>query len=222
MQRLRVLIAILVSVLTSLAFADEPESIAIERAVEAVLKKKADEKKAADDAAKQTAEAERLDALFGGTSYDLLALYHNTALPDSPTKKWYDRFSFRGYTQLRAGNTVQRDPEGAEPFLFNDRFINGNAENFGIRRARFILFGDVSDYLSLYAQVDLANALPFGTNAHNGQMRDLYGDAYFDRERVHRLRIGLSKVPYGFENMQSSQNRVSLDRSDALRATGQN
>jgi hypothetical protein len=31
-----------------------------------------------------------------------------------------------------------------------------------------------------------------------------------------RLRVGQSKVPFGFENLQSSQNRLTLDRNDAL------
>ena len=47
-------------------------------------------------------------------------------------------------------------------------------------------------------------------------MRDLYADVYLDTTKIHRLRVGLSKVPYGFENMQSSQNRVPLDRTDAI------
>lgn len=35
-----------------------------------------------------------------------------------------------------------------------------------------------------------------------------------DTHKEYRLRFGQSKVPYGFENMQSSQNRLSLDRAD--------
>ncbi|MEY4350468.1 MAG: hypothetical protein RL078_515, partial [Bacteroidota bacterium] len=38
----------------------------------------------------------------------------------------------------------------------------------------------------------------------------------FDKENEFRVRIGQSKIPYGFENMQSSQNRLPLDRSDAM------
>jgi hypothetical protein len=30
------------------------------------------------------------------------------------------------------------------------------------------------------------------------------------------VRVGQSKVPFGFENLQSSQNRLTLDRNDAL------
>ncbi len=41
-------------------------------------------------------------------------------------------------------------------------------------------------------------------------------DVSFDKKKEYRVRIGQSKVPYGFENMQSSQNRMPLDRNDAL------
>ncbi len=48
------------------------------------------------------------------------------------------------------------------------------------------------------------------------QLRDCYGDVYLTTDKVHRVRVGLSKIPYGWENMQSSSNRIPLDRSDAL------
>jgi hypothetical protein len=37
----------------------------------------------------------------------------------------------------------------------------------------------------------------------------------FDAKKEFRVRVGQSKVPYGFENL-SSQNRLTLDRNDAL------
>jgi hypothetical protein len=36
------------------------------------------------------------------------------------------------------------------------------------------------------------------------------------QKKEFRLRVGQSKVPFGFENLQSSQNRLTLDRNDAL------
>jgi hypothetical protein len=35
------------------------------------------------------------------------------------------------------------------------------------------------------------------------QIRDLYADIYFDKDKEFRVRAGQSKIPYGFENMQS-------------------
>lgn len=39
---------------------------------------------------------------------------------------------------------------------------------------------------------------------------------YFDAKKEFRVRIGQSKIPFSYENMQSSQNRIALDRNDAL------
>jgi hypothetical protein len=47
-------------------------------------------------------------------------------------------------------------------------------------------------------------------------MRDWYGDIYLDKDKEVRIRPGQSKVPFGFENLQSSQNRAPLDRSDPI------
>jgi hypothetical protein len=55
---------------------------------------------------------------------------------------------------------------------------------------------------------------PTGTNNFL-QIRDAYFDLSFDAKKEYRVRIGQSKVPYGFENL-SSQNRLTLDRNDAL------
>src|SRR5690606_38325822 len=48
------------------------------------------------------------------------------------------------------------------------------------------------------------------------QLRDAYMDISIDKKKEFRFRLGQSKVPFGFENMQSSQNRLPLDRNDGL------
>jgi len=83
-----------------------------------------------------------------------------------------------------------------------------------IRRARLILSGDVSDHFYLYFQPDF-NASP-SDGQYSAQLRDVYADVSFDAEKEYRVRLGQSKVPYGFLNMQSSQNRAPLERADAL------
>ena len=158
------------------------------------------------------------DTLHQDDNYGFKSLFDTLHQPPTgKPKPWYDKLSVRGYSQFRYGRTLGQDPNGAEPVLLGDRLVNGNAENFFIRRARFILFGDVSDHLGIYAQPDFAST-PSGsqTSTYFGQLRDLYGDVYVDTDKVNRFRVGLSKVPYGFENMQSSQNRVPLDRTDAI------
>jgi phosphate-selective porin len=59
----------------------------------------------------------------------------------------------------------------------------------------------------------LASA-PSSTTNNFAQLRDLYFDVALDAKKEYRLRIGQSKIPFGFENLQSSQNRLPLDRAD--------
>ena len=190
----------------------------VEAVVQQYLKRKDAEKKQADEQKKEEARAKRADDLFGGTRFDLQSLYDSLSQPKlEGDKKWYEKLSIRGYTQFRFTRTLDQDPQRAEPNLFGDRSVNGNAENFSIRRARLILSGDVSDYLYVYIQPDFAST-PQGSTVSTffGQLRDLYGDVHLDKEKIHRLRVGLSKVPYAWENLQSSQNRIPLDRTDAM------
>lgn len=142
------------------------------------------------------------------------------AAPPAPTgatakadKKWFDRLALRGYTQLRWDQEL--DGESQNLRAPGDRFIGDN-QSLGIRRMRVVLSGDVSDYLSVYIQPDFAST-PSGSSTGNfAQLRDAYADLYFDKDREYRIRAGQSKIPYGFENLQSSQNRLAPDRADAL------
>ena len=156
------------------------------------------------------------DSLHQDDNYGLKTLFDTLHPAGAKGKHWYEKLSIRGYSQFRFGRTVDRDPNGADPFMTTDRNINGNAEGFTIRRARLTLSGDLSDHLYIYFQQEFAITLPGTTSPHFGQIRDLYGDVYLDKEKVHRFRIGQSKVPFAFDNMQSSQNRFQLDRSDAM------
>ena len=125
--------------------------------------------------------------------------------------KWYERLGVRGYTQFRREEVFSN--QGAVLEVPADRSVNPN-ESFLIRRGRFVLSGDVSDRLSLYAQADFS-ASP-GTGDFVVQARDLYGDVWLDRQKHWRVRVGQSKVPFGWVNLQSSQNRGPMERPDAL------
>jgi hypothetical protein len=126
---------------------------------------------------------------------------------------WYERIRVRGYAQFR----YNRLPSfRVNDELINDqgdRFIGGN-NGFGIRRARLILFGDVHERVSIYLQPDFASVI--GEQFHVAIVRDWYADIFLDARKEFRLRVGQSKVPFGFENLQSSQNRLPLDRNDAI------
>ncbi len=133
--------------------------------------------------------------------------------PTTPAKKehWYDKISMRGYTQVRYNRLLETNPD----LKFDGDKSVGDKGSFLIRRARIIFSGDVHKHVFLYFQVDFASS-PSSSVVHYGQIRDLYADIYVDTAKVFRFRVGQSKIPFGYENMQSSQNRLALDRADAL------
>lgn len=129
----------------------------------------------------------------------------------APSRPWYEKLSLRGYAQLRYNRLFETNPD------LNcaqcDRSI-GNNGGFFLRRGRLILSGNVHPRVAIYIQPD------YGTDAagslHYLQLRDAYFDVFMDDAHAHRLRLGQSKVPFGFENLQSSSNRLPLDRNDGL------
>ena len=135
-----------------------------------------------------------------------------------PKKAWYDNLSIRGYMQIRYNRLLESNENlGCEQC---DRSW-GKDGGFFIRRMRVIIFGQISDNVYLYVQPDFASS-PSSDRLHFTQLRDAYFDVGIDNDNEYRFRIGQSKVPYGFENMQSSQNRLPLDRNDALNSAVSN
>ena len=137
------------------------------------------------------------------------------------TEKWYEKLSIRGYTQMRY-NYVTDDRQLVD---VNDSSV-GNNKGFLLRRARIVISGDVNEWVSLYLQTDFG-ASPPGTNNNSNnqnfaQLRDLYADMFLTRTKEWRIRGGISKVPFGFENLQSSQQRLALDRTDPINTAAPN
>lgn len=136
---------------------------------------------------------------------------------DGNSKKWYDKINVRGYAQLRYNRLLETNPDlGCEQC---DKSW-GEGGGFFLRRVRVIFFGQVSPRVYFYIQPDFASSSGNGLNF--GQLRDAYFDVGIDRKNEFRVRIGQSKIPYGFENMQSSQNRLPLDRNDGLNSAVKN
>lgn len=127
------------------------------------------------------------------------------------TPAWYERLSVRGYVQTRYHAILSS--EGAALDVPADKSVS-RTDSFLIRRGRLILSGDVGDHLFLYLQPDMMASPTSGDFAL--QLRDLYADIALDRNKEFRLRIGQSKVPFGWVNLQSSQNRLAMERPDAL------
>lgn len=131
--------------------------------------------------------------------------------PKTPSKHWYEQIAIRGYTQVRYNRLLETN-DSLKNEQGDKSWGNGG---FFIRRMRIIFYGNVSERVYIYVQPDFASSPSSGSN-HFAQLRDAYFDLSLDKKKEFRFRVGQSKVPFGFENMQSSQNRLPLDRNDAL------
>lgn len=126
--------------------------------------------------------------------------------------EWYKKLSIRGYAQLRYNQLFVTNPD-----LQCEQCDRSWTEDGGFffRRIRLIFFGQVHERVYVYIQPDFASSPASGV-LNFAQIRDAYFDVSLDKLGEYRLRFGQSKVPFGFENLQSSQNRLPLDRNDAL------
>jgi Phosphate-selective porin O and P len=133
-------------------------------------------------------------------------------------KQWFESIQLRGYMQVRYNRLLETNP-----LLQCAQCDKSWGENGGffIRRMRVILSGQISDRVYFYVQPDFASSAS-STSNNFAQLRDAYVDLGLDSKNEFRLRVGQSKVPFGFENMQSSQNRLPLDRNDALNSAVSN
>ncbi len=123
---------------------------------------------------------------------------------------WLKKLNFRGYAQLRYNELLETNPElGCEQC---DKSWGGDHGLF-FRRIRLVLSGQIHKRVFIYIQPDFAS---LANGSGNVQIRDVYFDVGLDSKNAFRIRVGQSKIPYGFENLQSSQNRLPLDRNDAL------
>ncbi len=142
----------------------------------------------------------------------------DTIKVEEKPKKWYETLKISGYGQVRYNRLLETNPD-----LKCDQCDKSIGDNNGvfIRRARLILSGKLHDRVYFYIQPDFAsNVAP--TGQHFVQIRDFYFDVFLDKKEVYRFRIGQSKVPFGYDNLQSSSRRLNLDRSDAINSAAPN
>lgn len=129
-------------------------------------------------------------------------------------KKWFQSLSIGGYLQIRYNGLFETNPD------LNCEQCDkswGEGGSFSIRRARLVLSGNIHPQIFFYIQPDFASAVN-GVN-NFAQLRDAYFDVGVDKKNEFRFRIGQSKVPFSFENLQSSRNRLSLDRNDGTNSS---
>lgn len=138
---------------------------------------------------------------------------NDSLLHEKPEPKvqnaWYEKIQLRGYAQLRYNGLIETNPDLKCDQC--DRSWGGDGGGFFFRRIRMIFSGQIHPRVFMYIQPDFASG---GSNLV--QIRDAYFDLGLDADNEFRVRIGQSKVPFGFENMQSSQNRLPLDRHDGM------
>lgn len=127
-------------------------------------------------------------------------------------KEWYQKLTLKGYTQVRYNRFMETNPNLVCEAC--DRSV-GNNQGIYLRRARLVYSGQIHQRVYIYTQIEMAQQMN-RDNQNFGQLRDAYMDLGLDDDNQFRVRLGLSKVPYGFTNMQSSQNRLALDRDEAI------
>src|SRR5262245_60534671 len=146
------------------------------------------------------------------------ALEESRGVGDVPVReRWYEKINIRGFAQFRynqnINNPLLKSPQG-------DRGVGAN-NSFEMRRARLIISGQPLDRVFFYIQPEFAGVVS-GNQEQSVTLRDFYADVFLTENKEWRIRAGQSKVPYGFENMQSSQNRIPLDRTDAINSASLN
>ncbi|MFN8304005.1 MAG: porin [Saprospiraceae bacterium] len=138
--------------------------------------------------------------------------------PAQHSAKWYEKISLRGYAQFRYNRLLETNPDLRCEQC--DKSIGRN-QGFYFRRARLIFSGQINPRFFAYLQFDYS-ADASANSKHFLQVRDAYFDYAFDDDQTMRVRIGQSKVPYGFDNLQSSSQRLPFDRSDAINSGAPN
>jgi hypothetical protein len=131
--------------------------------------------------------------------------------------KWHEKLQFRGYSQFRYNRLGETNRELICPGC--DKSI-GDKQGFFLRRGRLILFGEVNNRVYIYIQPDYGSEA--SGNQNYFQIRDAYFDYALTDSREWRIRSGISKVPFGFQNLQSSSNRAPLDRDEGLNSAAPN
>ncbi len=122
--------------------------------------------------------------------------------------RWYERINMYGYGMMRYNPQLSTTRPLSN---YHDRFVSDDTQ-FGFRRIRWVIQGQVSDHVAFMIQPDLATVS--GTNPYFLSMRDAFGDFIFDKNKEYRLRVGLQRVPCSFDNWQPSRVRMAIDRAD--------
>ncbi|WP_447980506.1 porin [Candidatus Nitrospira bockiana] len=125
--------------------------------------------------------------------------------------RWYERINVNGYAQLRytMKDNAKLDLHQGESTSTNHPL------DFFFRRVRLVFQGQVSERLAFFLQFALEGD---GFRLQNNELVDMYGDYFLTRDRAHRVRFGLHRVPNSFDTYRSSSQRQELDRAEAIQS----
>ena len=154
----------------------------------------------------------KLLVFFLLSSLMISAQQYENSLATQKNKKWYDKISFSGYMQVRYNKLLETN--ASLKCEQCDETWGGEGGGLSLRRLRFKFYGQISPRMYIYIQPDFAKSV--GESIHVARIKDAYFDLGLDKDNEYRIRIGQSKVPFGYENMQSSSKRLPLDRNDAM------
>lgn len=126
--------------------------------------------------------------------------------------RWYERIRINGYTQFRyaLGATT-----GKFDIPLGDSFGDQQGNEFYVRRIRLVFQGQVSERLAFFLQGAFEGS---GQETSNREIIDAYADYYLTKDRIHRLRFGIHRVPNAFDTYRSSTNRQELDRHESIQS----
>lgn len=126
--------------------------------------------------------------------------------------RWYERIRVNGYGQFRYNLGAS---DGKFDLPLNDSFGDQQGNEFYVRRLRLVLQGQVSERIAFFTQLALEGGQQ---QLSNREIIDAYMDYYLTTDRVHRVRLGLHRVPNAFDTYRSSTNRQELDRHESIQS----
>jgi len=122
----------------------------------------------------------------------------------------FESVSVKGYMQIRYNDLYNSQPSIPSP----------EGEGFVLKTLNISVSSRIHERLFVFFQPDFAGGI--GENKHVARLSDAYSDIYLDKNDVFRLRVGLSRVPFGYEHLQSGKHRLGLETSEACTNTWSN
>ncbi len=126
--------------------------------------------------------------------------------------RWYERIRITGYMQFKYN---MRASDRRFDLPLNDSFGDQHGNEFYVRRLRLVFQGQVSERVAFFTQFALEGNQQQLSAA---EIIDAYSDYYITKDKEHRIRWGLHRVPNSFDTYRSSTNRQEMDRHESVQS----